>query len=165
METFKENRGFRSDGSILTSISTGNRYYENNYYFMGRNRWVEYADKVSPLIFAIWDHFNCIMLSASICSFIYRFSVIPYPMSCLRLCFCRSRWTMTVHRSRQNGTDGCITWPINLRLWRNLLATSGWAVIVRTWLALDKPICPMIRSPKKSIRGSLVISRHRNGVF
>ncbi|KAL6260607.1 hypothetical protein P5V15_008127 [Pogonomyrmex californicus] len=33
-------------GTLIGTDKYGNRYYENNAYFMGRNRWVIYADKV-----------------------------------------------------------------------------------------------------------------------
>ncbi|XP_054289660.1 probable NADH dehydrogenase [ubiquinone] 1 alpha subcomplex subunit 12 [Macrosteles quadrilineatus] len=39
---------FRQDdlktGTLVGVDKYGNRYFENNYYFYGRNRWVEYAD-------------------------------------------------------------------------------------------------------------------------
>lgn len=31
-------------GCLIGTDKYGNRYYENPYYFYGRNRWVEYAD-------------------------------------------------------------------------------------------------------------------------
>ncbi|XP_069687898.1 probable NADH dehydrogenase [ubiquinone] 1 alpha subcomplex subunit 12 [Periplaneta americana] len=41
---------FRQDdvklGTLIGEDKYGNKYYENNMYFYGRNRWVEYADKV-----------------------------------------------------------------------------------------------------------------------
>ncbi|XP_050464799.1 probable NADH dehydrogenase [ubiquinone] 1 alpha subcomplex subunit 12 [Cataglyphis hispanica] len=41
---------FRTDdlktGTLIGEDKYGNRYYENNMYFVGRNRWVIYADKV-----------------------------------------------------------------------------------------------------------------------
>ncbi|PNF37688.1 putative NADH dehydrogenase [ubiquinone] 1 alpha subcomplex subunit 12 [Cryptotermes secundus] len=41
---------FRQDdvklGTLVGEDKYGNKYYENNMYFYGRNRWVEYADKV-----------------------------------------------------------------------------------------------------------------------
>ncbi|XP_003739900.1 probable NADH dehydrogenase [ubiquinone] 1 alpha subcomplex subunit 12 [Galendromus occidentalis] len=33
-------------GRLVGTDDYGNRYYENKEYFMGRDRWVEYADKV-----------------------------------------------------------------------------------------------------------------------
>ncbi|XKL62940.1 hypothetical protein PGB90_005304 [Kerria lacca] len=33
-------------GTLVGTDEFGNRYYNNNYYFFGRNRWVEYADHV-----------------------------------------------------------------------------------------------------------------------
>ncbi|EFN66947.1 Probable NADH dehydrogenase [ubiquinone] 1 alpha subcomplex subunit 12, partial [Camponotus floridanus] len=33
-------------GTLVGQDKYGNRYYENNMYFVGRNRWVIYADKV-----------------------------------------------------------------------------------------------------------------------
>lgn len=33
-------------GKLVGTDSFGNRYYENNMHFYGRNRWVDYADKV-----------------------------------------------------------------------------------------------------------------------
>ncbi|XP_073972660.1 NADH dehydrogenase (ubiquinone) B17.2 subunit [Rhodnius prolixus] len=41
---------FRQDelklGTLVGEDKYGNKYYENNYYFYGRNRWVEYSDHV-----------------------------------------------------------------------------------------------------------------------
>ncbi|VVC30075.1 NADH dehydrogenase [ubiquinone] 1 alpha subcomplex subunit 12 [Cinara cedri] len=41
---------FRQDelkiGTLVGIDEMGNRYYENNMYFYGRNRWVEYDDSV-----------------------------------------------------------------------------------------------------------------------
>ncbi|KAJ9582280.1 hypothetical protein L9F63_003409 [Diploptera punctata] len=41
---------FRQDdiklGNLVGEDKYGNKYYENNMYFYGRNRWVEYNDKV-----------------------------------------------------------------------------------------------------------------------
>ncbi|KAL5241256.1 hypothetical protein ACI65C_008666 [Semiaphis heraclei] len=41
---------FRQDelkiGTLVGTDEMGNRYYENNMYFYGRNRWVEYNDQV-----------------------------------------------------------------------------------------------------------------------
>ncbi|XP_050544468.1 probable NADH dehydrogenase [ubiquinone] 1 alpha subcomplex subunit 12 [Daktulosphaira vitifoliae] len=41
---------FRQDelkiGTLVGTDEMGNRYYENNLYFYGRNRWVEYNEKV-----------------------------------------------------------------------------------------------------------------------
>lgn len=31
-------------GTLVGEDKYGNRYYENNYYFFGRNRWIEYND-------------------------------------------------------------------------------------------------------------------------
>lgn len=31
-------------GTLVGSDKYGNKYYENGYYFFGRNRWVEYAE-------------------------------------------------------------------------------------------------------------------------
>jgi NADH:ubiquinone oxidoreductase subunit len=33
-------------GSLVGADKYGNKYFENNQYFYGRNRWVEYAAKV-----------------------------------------------------------------------------------------------------------------------
>lgn len=33
-------------GTLVGTDKYGNKYYENNYYFYGRNRWVEYAPHV-----------------------------------------------------------------------------------------------------------------------
>ncbi|KAL0117475.1 hypothetical protein PUN28_010356 [Cardiocondyla obscurior] len=33
-------------GTLIGEDKYGNRYYENNAYFVGRNRWVIYADRV-----------------------------------------------------------------------------------------------------------------------
>ncbi|ETN86843.1 NADH dehydrogenase [ubiquinone] 1 alpha subcomplex subunit 12 domain protein [Necator americanus] len=33
-------------GTLVGTDKFGNRYYEDNSYFMPRNRWVEYPDKV-----------------------------------------------------------------------------------------------------------------------
>lgn len=33
-------------GKLVGTDKYGNKYYENNYYFYGRNRWVEYAPHV-----------------------------------------------------------------------------------------------------------------------
>uniref|UniRef100_A0A1B6FMS2 NADH dehydrogenase [ubiquinone] 1 alpha subcomplex subunit 12 n=1 Tax=Cuerna arida TaxID=1464854 RepID=A0A1B6FMS2_9HEMI len=33
-------------GTLVGVDKYGNKYFENNYYFYGRNRWVEYADEV-----------------------------------------------------------------------------------------------------------------------
>lgn len=33
-------------GTLVGVDGFGNRYYENNYYGFGKNRWVEYADNV-----------------------------------------------------------------------------------------------------------------------
>ncbi|XP_043286322.1 probable NADH dehydrogenase [ubiquinone] 1 alpha subcomplex subunit 12 [Venturia canescens] len=33
-------------GTLIGEDKYGNKYYENNYYFYGRNRWVIYTDKV-----------------------------------------------------------------------------------------------------------------------
>ncbi|KAJ9582281.1 hypothetical protein L9F63_003410 [Diploptera punctata] len=33
-------------GKLVGEDKFGNQYYENNYYFFGRNRWVEYSEKV-----------------------------------------------------------------------------------------------------------------------
>ncbi|KAJ8888971.1 hypothetical protein PR048_008465 [Dryococelus australis] len=33
-------------GTLVGVDKYGNKYYENNMYFYGRNRWVEYVDKV-----------------------------------------------------------------------------------------------------------------------
>lgn len=33
-------------GKLVGTDKYGNKYYENNYYFMGRNRWVEYAPHI-----------------------------------------------------------------------------------------------------------------------
>lgn len=33
-------------GTLVGTDKFGNKYYENNYYFYGRNRWVHYADHV-----------------------------------------------------------------------------------------------------------------------
>ncbi|XP_015592125.1 probable NADH dehydrogenase [ubiquinone] 1 alpha subcomplex subunit 12 [Cephus cinctus] len=33
-------------GTLVGEDKYGNRYYENNEYFIGRNRWIEYADHV-----------------------------------------------------------------------------------------------------------------------
>lgn len=42
-----KNNSFRQDevktGTLKGTDKYGNKYYENNYYFYGRNRWVEYA--------------------------------------------------------------------------------------------------------------------------
>lgn len=32
------------DGRLVGADKYGNKYYENRYYFMGRSRWVEYAE-------------------------------------------------------------------------------------------------------------------------
>uniref|UniRef100_A0A7R9DFT8 NADH dehydrogenase [ubiquinone] 1 alpha subcomplex subunit 12 n=1 Tax=Timema poppense TaxID=170557 RepID=A0A7R9DFT8_TIMPO len=41
---------FRQDdvkiGTLIGKDKYGNKYYENNMYFYGRNRWVEYNDQV-----------------------------------------------------------------------------------------------------------------------
>lgn len=41
---------FRHDelkiGTLVGTDKYGNKYYENNYYFYGRNRWVEYAPHI-----------------------------------------------------------------------------------------------------------------------
>ncbi|XP_014206586.1 probable NADH dehydrogenase [ubiquinone] 1 alpha subcomplex subunit 12 [Copidosoma floridanum] len=41
---------FRTDelkfGDLIGEDKFGNKYYENNYYFYGRNRWVIYSPKV-----------------------------------------------------------------------------------------------------------------------
>nr|XP_018908911.1 PREDICTED: probable NADH dehydrogenase [ubiquinone] 1 alpha subcomplex subunit 12 [Bemisia tabaci] len=41
---------FRQDelkwGELVGEDKFGNKYYKNDYYFYGRNRWVEYNDKV-----------------------------------------------------------------------------------------------------------------------
>lgn len=41
---------FRTDelknGNLIGEDKYGNKYYENNRYFVGRNRWVIYNDKV-----------------------------------------------------------------------------------------------------------------------
>ncbi|XP_018804526.1 PREDICTED: probable NADH dehydrogenase [ubiquinone] 1 alpha subcomplex subunit 12 [Bactrocera latifrons] len=34
-------------GTLVGTDKYGNRYYENPYYFYGRNRWVEYADHLN----------------------------------------------------------------------------------------------------------------------
>lgn len=34
------------DGKLIGEDKYGNKYYENPYYFYGRNRWVEYAPHV-----------------------------------------------------------------------------------------------------------------------
>lgn len=34
------------DGVLVGEDNYGNKYYENNKYFLGRNRWVNYADHV-----------------------------------------------------------------------------------------------------------------------
>uniref|UniRef100_A0A0K8TTE2 NADH dehydrogenase [ubiquinone] 1 alpha subcomplex subunit 12 n=1 Tax=Tabanus bromius TaxID=304241 RepID=A0A0K8TTE2_TABBR len=34
-------------GTLVGTDKYGNRYYENPYYFYGRNRWVEFADHVN----------------------------------------------------------------------------------------------------------------------
>jgi NADH dehydrogenase (ubiquinone) 1 alpha subcomplex subunit 12 len=31
-------------GTLVGEDKYGNKYYENNYYFFGRNRWVEYTE-------------------------------------------------------------------------------------------------------------------------
>lgn len=33
-------------GTLVGTDKYGNKYFENNYYFYGRNRWVEYAPHV-----------------------------------------------------------------------------------------------------------------------
>ncbi|RWS07491.1 putative NADH dehydrogenase [ubiquinone] 1 alpha subcomplex subunit 12-like protein [Dinothrombium tinctorium] len=33
-------------GDLVGVDKYGNKYYQNNYYFYGKNRWVEYNDKV-----------------------------------------------------------------------------------------------------------------------
>jgi len=33
-------------GKLVGTDKYGNKYYENNYYFYGRNRWVEYAPHI-----------------------------------------------------------------------------------------------------------------------
>lgn len=33
-------------GTLVGTDKYGNKYYENNYYFYGRNRWVEYAEYI-----------------------------------------------------------------------------------------------------------------------
>lgn len=33
------------DGTLVGTDKYGNKYFENNRYFYGRNRWVEYAPK------------------------------------------------------------------------------------------------------------------------
>ncbi|KAM7354365.1 NADH dehydrogenase (ubiquinone) B17.2 subunit [Cochliomyia hominivorax] len=41
---------FRTDdlklGTLVGTDKYGNKYYENPYYFYGRNRWVEFSDRV-----------------------------------------------------------------------------------------------------------------------
>ncbi|KAF2355768.1 NADH dehydrogenase [ubiquinone] 1 alpha subcomplex subunit 12 [Trinorchestia longiramus] len=53
-------------GTLIGSDRLGNKYYENNYYFMGRNRWVIYSPSlgtdfdgsaVSPEWFG-WLHYK-----------------------------------------------------------------------------------------------------------
>lgn len=34
-------------GRLVGSDKYGNKYYENRYYFMGRSRWVEYAEYIN----------------------------------------------------------------------------------------------------------------------
>lgn len=34
-------------GTLVGTDKYGNKYYENPYYFYGRNRWVEYTDHVN----------------------------------------------------------------------------------------------------------------------
>ncbi|XP_049885409.1 probable NADH dehydrogenase [ubiquinone] 1 alpha subcomplex subunit 12 [Pectinophora gossypiella] len=38
------------EGRLVGWDSFNNKYYENNMYFLGRNRWVEYAEEVK------WDY-------------------------------------------------------------------------------------------------------------
>ena len=53
-------------GTLVGVDKYGNRYYENNYYFHGRNRWVEFADHVYldydgsqiPPEWHGWMHYN-----------------------------------------------------------------------------------------------------------
>lgn len=53
-------------GTLVGEDKYGNRYYENNYYFHGRNRWVEYSDRVGmdydgsqiPAEWHIWLHYS-----------------------------------------------------------------------------------------------------------
>lgn len=33
-------------GNLVGTDKYGNKYFENNYYFYGRNRWVEYATHI-----------------------------------------------------------------------------------------------------------------------
>lgn len=33
-------------GKLVGTDKYGNKYFENNYYFYGRNRWVEYAPHI-----------------------------------------------------------------------------------------------------------------------
>lgn len=56
-------------GCLIGTDKYGNRYYENPYYFYGRNRWVEYADHINmnydgsqiPAEWFGWMHYkvNC----------------------------------------------------------------------------------------------------------
>lgn len=37
-------------GKLMGQDKDGNKYYENNFYFYGRNRWIEYAPKYGNYI-------------------------------------------------------------------------------------------------------------------
>lgn len=56
-------------GCLIGTDKYGNRYYENPYYFYGRNRWVEYADHIHmnydgsqiPAEWFGWMHYKVII--------------------------------------------------------------------------------------------------------
>ena len=54
-------------GKLVGEDKYGNKYYQNDYYFVGRNRWVVYNDKVFldydasmiPAEWHNWMHYIC----------------------------------------------------------------------------------------------------------
>ncbi|CAD7085073.1 unnamed protein product [Hermetia illucens] len=63
-------------GCFVGCDKYGNRYYENSYYFYGRNRWVEYADHVGmnydgsqiPAEWFGWMHYKTDLTPCEDCS-------------------------------------------------------------------------------------------------
>jgi len=88
---------FRNDdlkiGTLVGTDKYGNRYYENNEYFHGRNRWVEYADHV-------WLDYNASQISPEWHGWMHYSTDLPPTIKPP----VEKRW-MTNHIENLTGTD------------------------------------------------------------